>query len=237
MPNVVSFNQTILSNYQKIYPNLADFSYDIASDSLVFEGNTAKLNGYGLSRIDPIFFLMDPNDIFIFFKNGFYLDNKDSEQVEALFNQTILTEEHVNYLKKFADSFDERCNIYLKNKDFFDKNCETNESIRHYCEELINGRKVIIIAQKNSSANELSATSILKDAYEQKIMNGNAENKNSKGMSLTRIKPGFAGFVEDEYLASLKEKQKMGIAGFSSIILIISSAVVFGIYLALKMMP
>ena len=42
MENIVSFNGTILSNYQKTYPNLAKFTYDQANDALVYEGNFIK---------------------------------------------------------------------------------------------------------------------------------------------------------------------------------------------------
>ena len=45
MENIVSFNGTILSNYQKTYPNLSKFTYDQANDALVYEGNFIKLNG------------------------------------------------------------------------------------------------------------------------------------------------------------------------------------------------
>lgn len=57
MEQIINYNDAILKNYQKTYPNLAEFTYDVTTDALVYEGNYVKLNGYGLSRIDPIFLI------------------------------------------------------------------------------------------------------------------------------------------------------------------------------------
>ena len=59
-------------------------------------------------------------------------------------------------------------------------------------------------------------------------------------MTLTRTKPGFNGYTEFDknldYLNELNKKDKMGMAGYTSLILVITSAITFGMYLALKLL-
>ena len=56
-------------------------------------------------------------------------------------------------------------------------------------------------------------------------------------MSLTRQKPGGYTFPEQEDIDRQTERnQHLGMAGFTSIILIIGAAITFGMYLALQLM-
>lgn len=224
---IQNFNGIILSNYQKIYPNLVEFSYDAASDSLMYEGNFAKLNGYGLSRVDPIFFQMNPDDIFLFFQNGFYQNSKESIQVNELFGQFIITEEEVLFLKKYAKKYIDRCTIYSNNKELLDKNCLSNENVKVFAEELLDGKNILEHAKKAAKLDDTNAASILINSYQD-----NNVTAPQKEATLTRKKEGFVPFNEEEYLREIERRNKLGVSGFTSIILIIVSAITFGMYIA-----
>ena len=78
---------------------------------------------------------------------------------------------------------------------------------------------------------------MLANSYKNEMEDANT-NSLSQGLTLTRSNPNFGKFKEnEEYLKSLEDKQKFGMAGFTRTILIIASAVTFGMYLALKFMP
>ena len=200
----INYNEIILKNYQKTYPNLAEFSYDTLNDSLVYEGNYIKLNGYGLSRIDPIFFLLNPEDIFLYFKNGFYQESN-------------------------------------KNIQIFDKNLQ-NESIKNFISDFLEAKKIIEEARKLASDNNYNVYQMINSAYnsEMSSYNQSQSKQMDKQMQLTRTKSNFNGYSEfdknEEYLNKLNKKENLGISGFTSIILIITSALSAGMYIALKLL-
>ena len=74
-------------------------------------------------------------------------------------------------------------------------------------------------------------------------MNQNKSQEQSMGKELTlaRNNPKISGyqlFDENEnYLKKLNENQKMNIAGYTSIILIVATAITFGMYLAINFLP
>ena len=241
--NIVSYNDIILRNYQKTYPNLAGFSYDIQNDCLVYEGNYVKLSGYGLSRIDPVFFNMNPEDIFIYFKDGLYQSGDKNAQIEDYFNQLVITEDEEETIKSYVGQYIDKLNIYARNADVFDKYFQ-NESIRTFMKDLMTTKRIVEEARKQANPNVYNAYQMITNAYNDEMtsMNQNQTQNQSldKAMTLTRTKPGFSGYTEFDknldYLNELNRKDKMGMAGYTSLILIITSAITFGMYLALKLL-
>ena len=226
--NVVSYNDMILRNYQKTYPNLADFSYDVSNDSLVYEGNYVKLSGYGLSRIDPVFFNMNPEDIFIYFKDGFYQIGNKNAQIEEYFNQLIITEDEEETIKKYVSHY-------------IDKYYQ-NESVKMFITDFMTTKKIIEEARRLANPNIYNAYQMVSSAYDDEMtrMNQKQSNIMENEMTLTRTKPEFGGYSEFDknvdYLNELNRKDRMGMAGYTSLILIVTSAITFGMYLALKLL-
>ena len=239
--NVVSYNEMILKNYQKTYPNLVEFSYDVQSDCLVYEGNYVKLSGYGLSRIDPVFFNLNPEDIFIYFKDGFYQNGNKNAQIEEYFNQLVITEDEEETIKKYVSQYIDKLNIYARNAQFFDKYYQ-NENVRSFVTNLMTAKKIVEEARRLANPDAYNAYQMISKAYSDEMTSMNQQQANTIGkeMTLLRTKPEFGGYSEFDknldYLNELNRKDKMGLAGFTSIVLIVSSAVTFGMYLALKLL-
>lgn len=229
-----SFNQIILENYQKAYPNLSGFIYDDATDSLIFNGESAKLNGYGLSRIDPIFFSLAPEDILAFFKNGFYQKNSENEHVEYLLNKFVITEEEVDYLQTYAKKYIARFKIYSKNKAFFDQFMETNESVKSFASDLLQSNRIIDQVKNGIGLENDGVANAIESALQEENSMSNSNNL-EQGMSLARTKPGYGGQSEDPHF--IDQNQGLGIYGYTSLALIIISVVTMGIYLAIKILP
>jgi len=164
MENIVSFNGTILSNYQKTYPNLAKFTYDQANDALVYEGNFIKLNGYGLSRIDPVFFNMNPDDIFIFIKNGFYQPSNGNQLIIKLLNKLVITEEEINFINNYVSQYIERLNIYASNRDMFDRYFE-NDNVKTFLQDIKFAKDIVEDAKNKTNLNDNSVYSFIVSAY------------------------------------------------------------------------
>ncbi len=239
----INYNELILKNYQKTYPNLAGFSYDALNDALVYEGNYIKLNGYGLSRIDPVFFNLNPEDIFTYLRNGFYQTGNRNAQIEAYANQIVITEDEEEFIKRYVEQYIEKLNIYARNAQFFDKNLQ-NDSVRAFIEDFMGAKKIIEEAKKLANPSVYNSYQMLANAYDN-IMTSMNQNQSQnqtleKQMTLTRTKPGFSGYSEFdknlEYLNKLNKKDKFSMAGFTSLILIITSAVATGMLLALKLL-
>ena len=165
MENIVSFNGTILSNYQKTYPNLAKFTYDQANDALVYEGNFIKLNGYGLSRIDPVFFNMNPDEIFIFIKNGFYQPSNGNQLITKLLNKLVITEEEINFINNYVSQYIERLNIYASNRDMFDRYFE-NDNVKTFLQDIKFAKDVVEDAKNKTNLNDNSVYSFIVSAYD-----------------------------------------------------------------------
>lgn len=237
---VINYNEMILKNYQNTYPNLAEFSYDERNDALVYEGNFVKLNGYGLSRIDPVFFNMNPEDIYIYFKNGFYTSQNKNAQIENYLSQFIITEDEEETIKSYVSQYIDKLNIYARNIQFFD-NYFQNDSVKSFINDLMAAKSIVEEAKKLANSNNYNVYQMIVNAYDAEMdsMNQN-QNKNQnldKGMSLTRNLNSsiYSEFAKNAtYLEELKKDDKLGMAGYTSIILIIASAVTFGIYLAVN---
>lgn len=233
-----NFNELILSNYQKRYPNLQAFSYDNNTDSLVYEGNYIRLNGNGLTKAKEIFFNLQPDDIFTYFKNGFYQDTNEALQIEALTKQMVITEEEVEFIKNYIRKYNQRLIIYARNKILFDKNID-NEDIRNFFQCMKDAKNLIDRAKNMSGTN--NTYDIINDTW-QNIQTSNLNETKSMdmGLSLTRKKEGFNYYQEvaenEAHLNELNKKQKLSIAGFTSIVIIVSTVVSAGAYLALMLL-
>lgn len=243
MEQIINYNDAILKNYQKTYPNLAEFTYDVTTDALVYEGNYVKLNGYGLSRIDPIFFNMMPEDIFIYMKNGFYQNAQEDKQINEYLSQFVITEEEIGFINSYVERYIERLNIYARNRDVFDKYL-SNDSIKDFMESIRNAKKIIDFAKNNAKENNSSVYSMLRNAYDKEMASMNQNNEQEKTidktLSLTRTNSKFSGFSEFEknelYLKELNDRSKLSVAGYTSILLIITTTVSVGMYLAIQLL-
>lgn len=237
--NNLNYNQAIFTRYQEIYPNLKDFRYDAANDSLIYNGQIIPLNGYGLSRIDTVFFGLSTPNIFSYLRNEFYTDSANRDKVLQLFNQLVITDIQVNIITNFINKFKEKCQIYASDSDYFNKMYE-NTSIRSFIEDIIEDKKVIDIARGKAQINGSDAFSILWKYYNDVLDNtqNNQSNQNthsntlSQAMSLTRSKSGFSNLPNLEY----ENDQNIGIAGFTSIFIIIAVILVVGITIAIALM-
>lgn len=242
MEQIINYNDAILKNYQKTYPNLAEFTYDVTTDALVYEGNYVKLNGYGLSRIDPIFFNMMPEDIFIYMKNGFYQNAQEDKQINEYLSQFVITEEEIGFINSYVERYIERLNIYARNRDVFDKYL-SNDSIKDFMESIRNAKKIIDFAKNNAKENNSSVYSMLRNAYDKEMasMNQNNEQEETvdKTLSLSRTNSKFSGFSEfeknEQYLKELNDRSKLSVAGYTSILLIIATTISAGMYLAIQL--
>jgi hypothetical protein len=243
MEQIINYNDAILKNYQKTYPNLAEFTYDVTTDALVYEGNYVKLNGYGLSRIDPIFFNMMPEDIFIYMKNGFYQNAQEDKQINEYLSQFVITEEEIGFINSYVERYIERLNIYARNRDVFDKYL-SNDSIKDFMESIRNAKKIIDFAKNNAKENNNSVYSMLRNAYDKEMASMNQNNEQEKTidktLSLTRTNSKFSGFSEfeknEQYLKELNDRSKLSVAGYTSILLIIATTVSVGMYLAIQLL-
>ena len=243
MEQIINYNDAILKNYQKTYPNLAEFTYDVTTDALVYEGNYVKLNGYGLSRIDPIFFNMMPEDIFIYMKNGFYQNAHEDKQINEYLSQFVITEEEIRFINSYVERYIERLNIYARNRDVFDKYL-SNDSIKDFMESIRNAKKIIDFAKNNAKENNSSVYSMLRNAYDKEMASMNQNNEQEKTidktLSLTRTNSKFSGFSEfeknEQYLKELNDRSKLSVAGYTSILLIIATTVSVGMYLAIQLL-
>lgn len=243
MEQIINYNDAILKNYQKTYPNLAEFTYDVTTDALVYEGNYVKLNGYGLSRIDPIFFNMMPEDIFIYMKNGFYQNAQEDKQINEYLSQFVITEEEIGFINSYVERYIERLNIYARNRDVFDKYV-SNDSIKDFMESIRNAKKIIDFAKNNAKENNSSVYSMLRNAYDKEMASMNQNNEQEKTidktLSLSRTNSKFSGFSEfeknEQYLKELNDRSKLSVAGYTSILLIIATTISVGMYLAIQLL-
>lgn len=242
MEQIINYNDAILKNYQKTYPNLAEFTYDATTDALIYEGNYVKLNGYGLSRIDPVFFNMMPEDIFIYMKNGFYQNAQEDKQINEYLSQFVITEEEIGFINSYVERYIERLNIYARNRNVFDKYL-SNDSIKDFMESIRNAKKIIDFAKNNAKENDNSVYSMLRNAYDKEMASMNQNNEQEKTidktLSLTRTNSKFSGFSEfeknEQYLKELNDRSKLSVAGYTSILLIITTTISVGMYLAIQL--
>lgn len=248
MGETINLSANIKENLEKKkekYPNLAEFHYDENTDSLIYNGQSFSPAGYALSHTAPVFFQMVPQDIFDYLKNGLYFQspNEIAKIKSMITNELIITEEEENQLKLFVKQYIKRLEIYINNKILFDngiKNIDLNNFINNLLErrQVINGVRTGIypnsVAANIITQEYNKITSELNDNLPTQT---NETNDLQQTMSLTRKKTGTYIFPEQEDIdRKVAKEQHLGMAGFTSIVLIISAAVTFGMYLALKLL-
>ena len=119
------------------------------------------------------------------------------------------------------------------------------DSVKTFLQDIRFAKDIVEDAKSKASLNDNSVYSFIVSAYnnEMSSMNQNKSQEQSmdKELTLTRNNPKMSGyqlFDENEnYLKKLNENQKMNIAGYTSIILIVATAITFGMYLAINFLP
>ena len=107
----------------------------------------------------------------------------------------------------------------------------------YFLDDIKKAKDIVDKAKSLGVPNSNTVYGFILDAYNKEMSSMNQNKTQEKELSLTRTNPNFAGFQEfdknEEYLRQLNESQKMNMAGYTSIILIVASALTFGMYLAL----
>lgn len=229
-------DEKIFKNYQAKYPNLAPFILDRENNTLIYEGNYLKLNGFELSRIDEVFFNLSSEDIFIFLKNGFYQETRINEQIVNLSNQLVITEEEESFIKSYVNKYFIKLNLYNRNKEFFDKYMFINENVKNYFLTFKRTSEII----NNAKNNQNDVYQMINKAYNEGFNTLGNNQSMEQGLTLTRTKKGYSGYEEfknnEIYLEELNKKQKLSMAGFTSIVVIVSTVIAVGSYLALYLL-
>lgn len=256
MGEIINLSDNIKENLEKKkekYPNLRDFQYDTNTDTLTFQGQSFSPAGYALIHTAPVFFQLIPQDIFEYLRNGFYYQspNEIPKIKNMITTELVITEDEAQQLKTFVNQFIKRLNIYMNNKILFDNGMQ-DVDLNNFLSNLLERRKVIEGARtgiyKSIAANIISneynqfinSLNTLETPanYEQEneqIMNNSLE----RGMSLTRKPPQNIGYIfpeQEDIDRQIEREQHLGIAGFTSIILILGTVITIGMYLALKFM-
>lgn len=254
MAEIIKLSDNIKENLEKNkekYPNLRDFQYDTNTDTLTFQGQSFSPAGYALSRIDPAFFQLVPEDIFAYLKNGLYYQSPSeiSKIRSMITTELVITEEEQAQLRFFVRQYFKRLAIYTNNNFLFVSKMDESESLKDFASDLLERQKIvngvrtgiyrniaatIILQEYDSISNELKNNQpVQTNTAEQSNENNNELNR---GMSLTRQKPGYNFQSQEEIDRQTEREQHLGMAGFTSLILVISAAITFGMYLALKLM-
>lgn len=234
MENLINISDEVSSrldfNKEK-YPNIRDFVYNPETDVLSYNGDSIKRAGYGINRIAPIFFQMIPQDIFDYLKGGYYYQSaSELEKVNSMLNQEmIITEDEEAFLKKFANDSRRRLEMYANNKFLFDSN-PNNPDLEAFLIDLKARKEIMDSLNNNMSV----AATIIKDTSSNNNLEEEQTQSNAleKTMTLTRKNPNHFNyrFREQE---EIDAENKLGLAGFSNIVLILVSAITLGMFIAL----
>lgn len=246
MGEIINFSEQIKNNLEKKkekYPNLAGFIYDEETDTLTYNNQTINPAGYALNHTAPVFFQMVPQDIFEYLKNGFYFQspNEISKIKSMITTEMVITEEEEQQLKNFVRQYIVRLEIYMDNKILFEQGIQ-DADLNNFISNLLERRQVIDGVKTGIYPNSVAAN-IIKQEYDTFTSNLNTEqsmeNNLEKEMTLTRKPPKTVSYIfpeQEDVDKQVENSQRLGMAGFTSIILIIATAVTFGMYLALKLM-
>lgn len=250
MSEIINISENIKENLEKKkekYPNLRDFYYDENSDTLTYNGETICPASYALSHTAQVFFQMVPQDIFDYLKNGFYYQSSaELEKInDMLKKELVITEEEQNQLKTFVKQYIKRLEIYMNNKLLFDQGLNDLD-LNAFINNLL-ARKGIIESVNNNTYYSVAA-SIIKNEYDSIINQINTknseqvndlENEMTRQMTLTRKPPKSVSYIfpeQEDVDKEIEKNQHLGMAGFTSIILIIATVVTVGMYLAAKLL-
>lgn len=228
-------NDKILKQLQESYPNLRDF---IVNDGLL------SYNGYNLnvdlSQIDPIFFNLLPDSIFAYLKNGIYKSWDINKRIIHHLNNLVVTEEEIKELNFFVIQLMIKRDIIKNNIDFFNKSIE-NPSIRKFYKEYLNSDEILKKAISNRGSS-YPANAMLANMIDEQRKNEVQNNTNTQDLGYSRVRgkkdiKGYDVFKEnEEYLEKLNKRQNLNAAGFTSIILIVSTILAVASYLALNLL-
>ena len=239
MSRIIRINGSNLNEYLTQYRALSAMSFDQAQNRLIFEHEVLPVSEL---IIDELFLMMDINDLRMFIKNGFYQKESDSFTIEKMGEKLFLTENDFDFINKFVKKSNDRIYLFTKYKSILEKNVESL-SIRIFLQDTLLSKKLIDRAYTLANPNEKDAYSIiaaLDTANKKEHANIQEQTSNSvssteeKGVSLVREKANNSGsqwnFNEEEYI---DQANKVGAAGFASIIAVIAVAIAFGVYLAI----
>lgn len=225
------------------YPNLADFYYDKETDTITYKGQTIKNVGASLDHIDSIFFQLVPDDIFTYLKNGFYrFSELDLEKIKSmLLQETIITEEE-SLLNKFVKDTYGKMSIYGNNNVLFNANPD-NLYICSFTQDIKDRSQILDVAKNmpDNIAAQIINETVFSLASGQSLDDINQEESKSntneldRGMKLTRMNPNtpfnYVFREQSEIDAETEAKNKLGLAGFSNIVLILISVITFGMFI------
>lgn len=228
-------NDKILKQLQESYPNLRGF---VVNDGLL------SYNGYNLnvdlSQIDPVFFNLLPDSIFDYLKNGIYKSWDINKRVIHHLNNLVVTEEEVKELNFFIIQLMIKRDIIKNNIDFFNKFVD-NPSIRKFYKEYLDSDEILKEAISNRDSS-YPANAMLANMMEQQSKTEVQSNTNTQDLGYSRVRgkkdvKGYDVFKEnEEYLERLNKRQNLNAAGFTSIILIVSTILAVASYLALNLL-
>ena len=244
MGELFNISEEISSNrfekLQEKYPNLRDFKFD--NNILSYNGNSIENAEAGINHTAPIFFQMIPSDIFDYLKDGFYYQSDgELEKVKNMLSQEmIITEEEAEILKKFARDYLRKIQMYANNEFLFKSNPD-NPDLENFLKDLKIRKDIMTNLGNNMSiaANIINneVNNMTNNIQEQTQTQNQEQNQNlelDRGFSRTRTNPNFNyRFREqDEIDAEDERKNRLGLAGFSNIVLILVSALTFGMFIA-----
>ena len=236
-------SQNMFEIFKSKYPNLKDFYYDSENDCLLWNGQTITKASIVLGRVAPIFFQMVPSDIFQFLKNGFYYQSTgELSKIKSLIeDEEVITEEEEAVLKKFVSSYFARLIMLSNNKTLINNQVGISPDITMFLDDF-RIRKGIIDNVNNNVYHESVGADIVKDEF-QKNLSGLSEKKDENSLNdsttkslnheltLTRKKSNGGAYIFPEQ-SDIDQKQNLGMAGYSSVILVLVTVITIGMYLA-----
>ena len=151
-------------------------------------------------------------------------------------SEIIITEDEYNILNSFVKQYFARLKIYMDNTTLF--NMERTDVLNTFLKDFSIENKIIDNIKKHNYP-ENTAVQIIESEYQKHMnnINNNQENTLEKAPTLTRNKPGNFNYEfkeQSEIDAMYEQKQKLGVSGFTSIVLIIISTLTVGMFLAIN---
>lgn len=232
--NIIDPNEIVFTELKKQHLSLANVNYE--SGKLIFPNGQVPLDGIELELFPSKIFDMSPENLYIYFSNKFYFHlpeqyNEEINYIFRLFTQLIITEEEEIRLKKFALDF------WLRNKLLITENALAADLA--FQQEYFARRNVLTRSYESGLMAASILTKTYNDIVEQEPKNDTNENNQSneqnlsQGLALTRTrtKAGTPAVLEEE-----SPRERFGIAGFMSTVLILALTMGFGIYIAIQIM-
>ena len=236
--NISEGIENFFDKYKEKYVNLREFQYDANEDTLTYNGQTIKNASSAIQHTSPNIYELVPDSIFIYLKNGFYHDrtNEIAKIKSMVESEIIITEDEYNILNSFVKQYFARLKIYMDNTTLF--NMERTYVLNTFLKDFSIENKIIDNIKKHNYP-ENTAVQIIESEYQKHMnnINNNQENTLEKAPTLTRNKPGNFNYEfkeQSEIDAMYEQKQKLGVSGFTSIVLIIISTLTVRMFLAIN---